>query len=71
MLYWLFQHSDIAISSLTLRALFAIITALLIVILRVSLSLSICARLNMVKRCVTMVQRRTLLSRERLRWAVC
>lgn len=32
MLYWLFQHSDIAISSLTLRALFAVITALLIVI---------------------------------------
>lgn len=32
MLYWLFQHSDIAISSLTLRALLAVITALLIVI---------------------------------------
>ncbi|MCL1623707.1 phospho-N-acetylmuramoyl-pentapeptide-transferase [Moraxella sp. Tifton1] len=32
MLYWLFQHSDIAISSLTLRALLAVITSLLIVI---------------------------------------
>lgn len=32
MLYWLFQHTDIAINSLTLRALLAVITALLIVI---------------------------------------
>ncbi|MFL1732644.1 phospho-N-acetylmuramoyl-pentapeptide-transferase [Moraxella oculi] len=32
MLYWLFQHSDIAISSLTLRALLAVITSLLIII---------------------------------------
>ncbi len=33
MLYWLLQQTDIAISSLTLRALLAVITALLIVII--------------------------------------
>lgn len=32
MLYWLFQHTDIAIDSLTLRALLAVMTALAIVI---------------------------------------